>query len=124
MNIYALDSLWYYSAMVLSWDSILKLEFDLICDPEMMMLERGVRGGVSMVSTRRVKANNSYRSTYERTKLNKYIQYLDSNNQRGWAMSLKLPVGGIKWMNKRELKRWRKHVCFLEVDLEYPKTTP
>ena len=86
------------------------------------MVQKGIRGGVSMVSKRFAKANNTYMDKkFKSKKPSKYIQYLDANNLYGVAMSMKLPTKGFKWMNDKELLVWRKIPCILEVDLEYPK---
>lgn len=52
-----------------------------------------------------------------------YIQYLDANNLYGWAMSLPLPVGNFRWLNKTQLNLPINKLppCFVEVDLSYPK---
>ena len=80
-----------------------------------LMVEKGIRGGVSMISNRYGKANNKYMSD----KFN--LTYLDANNLYGAAMSMKLPTHGFEWMNKYELNNWENYSCILEVDLEYPK---
>ena len=88
------------------------------------MVEKGIRGGVSMISTRYRKANNKYMGDeYDATKPIKYIHvtYLDANNLYGWAISKLLPTHGFKWMNEEEMENWKEHSCILEVDLEYPK---
>ena len=88
----------------------------------LLMIEKGIRGGVSMISNRYGKANNKYMGKeFDSNKPSKYIQYLDANNLYGWAMSQPLPTHGFKWMDKSELETWKKHSCILEVDLEYPK---
>ena len=60
---YGLDPAHYYSAPGLSWDALLKktgVELELLTDMDMyLMIERGMRGGISMVSKRYAKANNS-----------------------------------------------------------------
>ena len=56
------------------------------------------------------------------SKPSKYIQYLDVNNQYGWAMSKSLPTHGFKWINEEELEDWRSFSCILEVDLKYPES--
>ena len=87
------------------------------------MVEKGIRGGVSMLSNRYGKANNKYMGdSFDDKKPSKYITYLDSNNLYGWAMSKPLPMHGFKWMKKNELETWEKHSCILEVDLVYPKS--
>ena len=58
---YGLDPAHYYSTPGLSWDALLKktgVELDLLTDMDMhLMIERGMRGGISMASKRHVKAN-------------------------------------------------------------------
>ena len=87
----------------------------------LLMVEKGTRGGVSMISNRYSEANNKYMGDkFNPSEPSKYIQYLDANNLYGGAMSMKLPTHGFKWMNDKELHVWRKFPCILEVDLEYP----
>ena len=121
---YKLDPAWYYSAPGLAWDAMLRktgVELELLSDVDMvLMVEKGTRAGVSMITKRHAVANNEYVDNYNSDKPTKFIKYLDANNLYGWAMSKPLPTGGFKWMNKDELKRWRKIPCLLEVDLEYP----
>ena len=88
----------------------------------LLMIEKGIRGGVSMISNRYGKANNKYMGkSFNEKEPSKYIQYLDANNLYGWAMSKPLPTHGFKWMKVDELETWELHSCILEVDLEYPK---
>ena len=113
MENYGLDPAWYYTSPGLSWDALLKMtkvKLDLLKDPDMvLMFEKGIRGGVSMISKRYAKANNPYLRTasgmdvYDPDKPTKYIPYLDANSLYGWAMSKKLPVSDFKWMNVDEL---------------------
>ena len=122
---YKLDPAHYFTAPGLAWDAALKItkvELELLTDIDMLlMVEKGIRGGVSMVSTRYSKANNKYMNDkFSPSEPSKYIQYLDANNLYGAAMSMKLPTHGFKWMNDKELIAWRKIPCILEVDLEYP----
>ena len=60
------------------------------------------------------------------------MEYLDANNLYGWAMSKKLPVNGFKWendlskFNENFIKNYNENSdvgYFLEVDVEYPKTS-
>ena len=122
---YKLDPARYYTAPGLSWDACLKLtgvKLELLTDVDMLlMVEKGIRGGVSMVSKRFSKANNKYMGTkFKSSEPSKYIQYLDANNLYGVAMSMNLPTHNFKWMNDNELLTWEKFPCILEVDLEYP----
>ena len=122
---YSLDPMFYYTAPGLAWDACLKItkvKLELFEDYEMlMMVEKGIRGGVSMISTRYGKANNPYMKDYDPDQPTKYISYLDANNLYGWAMCKPLPTKGFRWMIKEELKDWKSMPCILEVDLTYPE---
>ncbi len=123
---YKLDPAWYYTSPGIAWDAALKItnvKLELLHDPDMLLLiENGIRGGVSTISTRYGKANNHYMGNdYDPNLPNKHITYLDANNLYGWAMSKSLPTHGFKWMKDKELSDWRNHSCILEVDLEYPE---
>ena len=126
LEIYKLDPAHYFTAPGLAWDAALKeteVELQLSTDIDMLlMIEKGIRGGVSMISTRYSKANNKYMGDkFNPSEPSKYIQYLDANNLYGVAMSMKLPTHGFKWMSNKKLTVWSKYPCILEVDLEYPK---
>ena len=129
---YGLDPAWYYTAPGLAWDAALKVtkvELELLADPDMLlMIEKGIRGGVSMISTRYGKANNPYMGdSYDPNQPTKYISYLDANNLYGWAMCKPLPTYGLEWTEQDELANWKQLSdsegtgCILEADLEYPK---
>ena len=97
-----------------------QVELELLHDQDMLlMVEKGIRGGVSMISTRYGKANNKYMQEYDSSLPSKHIIYLDANNLYGWAMSRKLPTHGFKWMKQEQLAYWENMPCILEVDLEY-----
>ncbi|GBM93216.1 hypothetical protein AVEN_143159-1 [Araneus ventricosus] len=84
--------------------------------------EKGIRGGVAMISHRFASANNPHLPNYDAT--NSYIMYWDANNLYGWVMSQHLPTHVFSWTPE--------HVDYLnipddsdigyilEVDLEYP----
>ena len=122
---YGLDALHYYTSPGLAWHAMLKhtgVELDLISDPDMyLMIEKGIRGGVSTITKRFSEANHKYLNNYDPKKPSKHILYLDANNLYGWAMSKPLPYKNFKWINDDELKDWRSKPCILEVDLEYPR---
>ncbi len=122
---YGLDALHYYTSPGLAWDAMLKYteaELDLISDPNMyLMIEKGIRGGVSSIMKRYSKANHKYLDDYDPSLPSQHIMYLDANNLYGWAMSKPQPHKNFRWMKEEELKDWRSKPCILEVDLEYPK---
>ena len=68
MNAYKLDPLHYYTAPGLSWDALLKLtkiDLELLTDIDQhLFIEKGMRGGISMVSKRHAKANNPLVADY------------------------------------------------------------
>ena len=118
---YELDPAHYYTAPGLAWDAALKVtgvSLELLSDVDMqLMWEKGIRGGVSMLSNRYAKANNKYMGDkFNSNEPSTYIQYLDANNLYGWAMSKPLPTHGFKWMKDNELNVWEKTPCILEVD--------
>ena len=132
MKNYKLDPVWYFTSPGLAWDAALKLtkvELELISDYDMLlMIQQGIRGGVSTISNRFAHANNKYMGeSFENNKNSSFISYLDANNLYGWAMSKPLATDGFKWMSEEELDDWKNisaeegRGCILEVDLEYPK---
>ncbi len=122
---YGLEAFHYYTSPGLAWDAMLKftkVELDLLSNADMyLMVEKGIRGGVSSIMKRYSRANHKGLDDYDPKRPNKHILYLDANNLYGWAMSKPLPHKNFKWMNANELKDWRSKPCILEVDLEYPK---
>jgi len=84
---YKLDPAWYYTAPGLSWDAMpktTKLDLDPITNiDQLLFFERGIRGGVSMISHRYAKANNKYMTDYNSEEPSSYITYLDANNLYG-----------------------------------------
>ena len=135
LKIYRLDPVYYYTAPGLAWDACLKMtniNLELLSDPNMLlMFEKGIRGGISIISNRYGEANNKYMGkSFNKNKLSKYLMYLDANNLYGSAMSEKLPIHSFKWLSSGEMEKlfnnrvvqiWEKTPCILEVDLEYPE---
>ena len=77
---YNLDTAHYYTAPGLAWDAALKLtevELELLSDLDMLlMVQKGIRGGVSMISNRYGKANNKYMGkSFKDKEPSKYITY-------------------------------------------------
>ena len=134
LKIYKLDPVYYFTAPGLAWDACLKMtniQLELLSDVNMLlMFEKGIRGGISIISNRYGKANNKYMKDYDKNKDSKYLMYLDANNLYGCAMTEKLPTHGFKWLSSGEMENlfnnqivqvWEKTPCILEVDLEYPE---
>ena len=77
MKTYELDPAHFYTSPGLLWNALLKyseVKLEHIRDPDMLlMVERGIRGGVSTITHRYSRANNKYLSkTYDENKSNKY----------------------------------------------------
>ena len=133
LKIYGLDPVYYFTAPGLAWDACLKItdiDLELLSDYNMLlMFEKGIRGGISIISNRYGEANNKYMGRgFNKNKPSKYLMYLDANNLYGCAMSEKLPTHGFKWLTGGEIEKiyenrhnLNKILCILEVDLEYPK---
>ena len=85
-----------------------------------LMVEKGTRGGVSMVSKRLATANNPLVAGFNSNEKTSYIQYYDANNLYAWAMSQKLPTGNFKFVYDVTKVDLTKQGMILEVDLEYP----
>ena len=98
---YGLDPAHYLTSPGLFWDALLKktgVELELFTDYEMhLFVERGMRGGISMVSKRYAKVNNPLVPEYDPSKPKQFIMYLDANNLYGWAMRKPLPKRDFKW---------------------------
>ena len=130
---YGLDPAHYYTSPGLSWDALLKktrVELELLTDYDQhLFIEKGMRGGISMVSKRHARANNPAVEGYDPEKSNSHILYLDANNLYGWAMSQPLPTGGFQWVEDcdrladsvKNLPADGAEGYILEVDLEYPQ---
>jgi len=85
MEDYEPDPAWYHTSPSLAWDACLKeskVNLELLSDPDMLlMIKKGIGGGLSMFRTRYSCAKNKYvGSKYNPDEESKYIQYLDANN--------------------------------------------
>ena len=106
-------------------------KIELLTNVDMLlMVEKGIRGGICHGIHRYAKANNQYMDNYDKNKKSSYSQYLDANNLYEWAMSQKLPVDGFKWkknmlkFNEDFIKNYDEDSdkgYILEVDVKYPK---
>ena len=133
-EIYELDPTDFLSSPGLAWQGCLnktKVELELLADIDMLlMVEKGIRGGICHAIHRYAKANSKYMKNYNKDIKSSYLVYLDANNLYGRGMSQKLPVNGFKWIkklskfNKNFIKNYDENSnkgCILEVDVKYPK---
>ena len=95
---YFLDPAWYNTSPSLSFNGLLKVshqKLELLTDIDMLlMIEKEIRGGISMISNRISRANNLYmHDAYDPSKPTRYIRYLHAKNLHGWAMWQPLPIG-------------------------------
>ncbi|XP_035232762.1 uncharacterized protein LOC118204561 [Stegodyphus dumicola] len=132
METYHLDPAWYYTSPGLSWDAMLKVtktEIELLTDYDMfLMVEKGIRGGISQCSNRYAVANNKYMFEYDAALPSKYLLYLDANNLYGLSYeptfaTPKFQVGRISQYNIDITKVPSNSSIgyIIEVDLEYPE---
>ena len=128
MATYGLDPAHYYTLPGYSWEALLKftrVSLELLTDSNMyLFIEKGLRGGISMVSHRHATANNPQMEDFNPSQPTSYLMYLDSNNLYGWAMSQPMPTGGFQWIDySDQILDTPAHSStgfILEVDLAYP----
>ena len=95
---YKLDPTHYFSSPGPSWSAMLKMtgiKLEKIDNIDMhLVLEKGMRGGVSYISKRYSKSNNDIS-----------IMYWDMNDLYGIVMSFDYsPYGDFKWLSEEEIK--------------------
>ena len=74
-----------------------KVKLDLLTDIDMLlMVEKGIRGGICHSIYRNAKANNKYMKDYDKNKESSYIQYWGVNNLYGWAIWQNLQVNNFE----------------------------
>ena len=100
IEIYEFDPAHFLSAPGLAWQACLKktgIKLELLTNNDiLMMVEKGIRGGICHAIHRHAKANNKYMKNYDKNIESSYLMYLDTNNFYGWAMSQRLLVNGFK----------------------------
>ena len=64
----------------------------------LLIVEKGIRGGICHAVYWYVKANSKYMKDYDKNKESLYLKYWDVNDLYGWEMSQKLPVSNFKWI--------------------------
>ena len=128
---YSLDPAHFYTSPGLPWKACLKktgIRLELLANPDMLlMFEWGIRGGITQAVHRYTSANNPYMGDkFDPKECTSYLQYLDTNNLYGWAMSQSLPTGGFRWVSiepneVRELVACTDKGYLLEVNISYPE---
>ena len=91
----------------------------------LLMVEKGIRGGIFQATHRYARANNKYMNDYDKNFESSYLVFLDANNLYGRTMSQKLLINGFEWIkklsrfNERFIKNYSEisdRGYFLEVD--------
>ena len=123
---YKLDPAHFYNAPGLAWQALLKtateccehekkregcelcldeFRLELLTDIDMLLIVgKGIRGGITEAVKRYDKANNKYmKDLYNPNEESIYLQYLDANNLYGWAMVQKLPTHGFLWKEAEDV---------------------
>ena len=126
IKVYELDPIDILAAPGLALQACLKkagVELELLTDANMLlMVEKGIRGGMCHAIHRFAKANNKYMKNYDQNEESSFLQYLDGNNLYGWVMFEKFPVRGFKWVRNVSTIDEDENSnigFFLEVDAEY-----
>ena len=87
IEIYELDSAHFLSATGLAWQACLKktgLRLELLTNIDMLLIvEKGMRGGICHTIHRYGKAKNKYMKNYDKIIESSYLMYLDANNLYG-----------------------------------------
>ena len=83
IEIYGLGPVNFVSAPGLAWQ-VCFVKLELLTDYDMiLMIEKGIRGGICQATHRYAKANNKYMKNYDKNIESSYIEYLDANDLYG-----------------------------------------
>jgi len=93
-----------------------------------LFIEKGLRGGMAVITKRYAKANHKDVPDYDAEKPSNHLIYLDANNLYGWAMSQYLPTHDFQWLSEEDIRHLDVDAVpdcgetgyVFEVDLEYP----
>ena len=115
----------FLSAPGITWQTAFKkieVKLELLTDIDMLLIvEKGIRGGICHSIHWCAKANKKYMKDYNKNKESQHLKYWDINNLCGWAMSQKLPVNeDISEFDESFIKSYNEESnkgYFLEVDV-------
>ena len=105
------------------------VELELITRADIyLMIEAGIRGGLSFVSQRHAKANFPEMPDYRPDLPTSHLLYIDCNSLYTTCQSYPLPVGGFRFLTESELADFdvasvpadSETGFFIECDLQYP----
>ena len=92
------------SAPGLAWQACLRktgVKLELLTNIDILLVvKKGIRGGICHAIHRYAEANNKYMKNYDKNTTSSYLMYLDAKNLYGWAKSQKLPVNGFEWVEE------------------------
>ena len=130
---YELDQSLFVSTPGLASEAMLKytkVKLGLLTDIDMvLMVKKGVHGGLTQVVKKHAVANHKYLTSYDASKNSVFLQYLDANNLYGYSMGQKLTLDGYEWddikiFTSDFVKNYNVNGdegYLLEVDVEYPE---
>ena len=118
----------------MAWQACLKkteVKLELVTENDMLlMVEKGIRGGICHAIPRYAEANDKYMNNYDKNKESSYIQYLDQTicmDEQCLKNYLWIVLNGKKNMlkfNKDFIKNYDENSdkgYILEVDVKYPQ---
>ena len=71
----------------------------------LLVIEKGIRGGICLVTHRHAKASNKYMKNYDKVIESWFIEYLDARYLYGWEISQKSTVKDFKWVKQKKLSK-------------------
>ena len=87
IEIYGLDPCHFYSAPGLAWQACLKktdVKLELLTDYNLLlMVKKGIRGGMCQCTHRYAKANDKYMQNYDKSIESPHLTYLDATSLHG-----------------------------------------
>ena len=129
---HGLDCLYFPSLPSLSLQLALKItgvSLQLITDPDIyLMIESGIRGGLSYVSQRYARANAPSLPDYRPEEPTSYLVYFDANSLYATCQTMSLPVGDFRFLSQAEIDSFDVNTIdrdspvgyVIEADLGYP----